>query len=319
MRSAPEKIPVAGVPEGFPAAPRGAYIMWGDPQRRTLYHYHLIVAPSYACSLRCRHCYLPHHRAELMPLERLLSLVDWWAETVRRERGPRGGIFHLKGGEPFMLPYLWEVADRVAETGTLRLMLTTNGTLTEPTVFENLRRAFERLEGHLTVIVSLDGAESRTDALLRGPGHFERALHFIDGVLSAGVPVQINHVVHRRNLADLDRFLSLVRERFGALQVNLLRMVVRGRAEEIASWEVPREEFRAAVEALYQAYPELLVGSLPDVARRVNGCRVGTCVAGFRGLSYITPEGHAWACPNKPRAVPITDSCTIAFCECKNW
>ncbi len=300
-------------------ASSSAYIMWGDTQRQALYLYHLIVAPSYACNLHCRHCYLPHHRADLMPLERVLSLVDEWAETVRRERGPRGGIFHLKGGEPFMLPYLWEVVEHVAETDILRLMLTTNGTFTEPAVFEKLRRAFERLEGHLTVIVSLDGADPKADALLRGPGHFERAMRFIEGLLSQEIPVQINHVVHRRNLADLDRFLSLVRERFGVFQVNLLRMVVRGRAEEIASWEVPREDFRASVEALYPIYPELLTGSLPDVVRRMGCGRVGTCVAGFRGLAYITPEGYTWACPNKPRAVPITDSYTIAFCECKNF
>ena len=31
---------------------------------------------------------------------------------VMDERGQYKGIFHIKGGEPFVVPYLWDVIDR---------------------------------------------------------------------------------------------------------------------------------------------------------------------------------------------------------------
>ena len=78
-------------------APDNQYVITGDPATKELNLFHLVVAPSFACNLRCRHCYLPDHSQLLMPLRRVRTLVADWAAVVARERGRWGGVFHLKG------------------------------------------------------------------------------------------------------------------------------------------------------------------------------------------------------------------------------
>jgi hypothetical protein len=74
------------------------YIMWGDSKKKALNIYHLILAPTYACNLRCRHCYLPGHAVKFLPKNIVLRLIDEWRDIVLEERGEYGGIFHIKGG-----------------------------------------------------------------------------------------------------------------------------------------------------------------------------------------------------------------------------
>ena len=71
------------------------YVMKGSCSKRALDTYHLILAPTFACNIRCRHCYLPDHAAQGLSSDRVLRLVDEWSEIIVAERGPFGGIFHL--------------------------------------------------------------------------------------------------------------------------------------------------------------------------------------------------------------------------------
>src|SRR5688572_11848747 len=81
------------------------YVMQGLTSKRQLDTYHLILAPTHACNLRCKHCYLPDHKNELLPREIALRILDEWSDIVLDERKPFQGIFHVKGGEPFVVPY----------------------------------------------------------------------------------------------------------------------------------------------------------------------------------------------------------------------
>ena len=117
---------------------KAPYIMQGNPKDKTLDLYHLILAPTHACNLRCKHCYLPDHTKEFLPKDVALRIVDEWSEIVLEERGQYGGIFHVKGGEPFMVPYLGDVLDRLSELQSLRLMMTTNGTFVDENIFRML-------------------------------------------------------------------------------------------------------------------------------------------------------------------------------------
>jgi MoaA/NifB/PqqE/SkfB family radical SAM enzyme len=112
------------------------YVMRGDADDKALDIYHLIFAPTHACNLRCRHCYLPDHDTLMFPKAEALRLLNEWSKLVSEERGPYGGIFHVKGGEPLIVPYLWELVDRLASLCSLRFMITTNATLFDPEALE---------------------------------------------------------------------------------------------------------------------------------------------------------------------------------------
>lgn len=144
------------------------YTMQGLSSEKALDTYHLILAPTFACNIRCKHCYLPDHAPQGLSAERVLRLVDEWAEIVAADRGPFGGIFHLKGGEPLILPYFADVLDGLAKCRTLHFMTTTNGILGDMDMVARLDRLNDDLEGHVTVIVSLDGSHEEINAKLRG-------------------------------------------------------------------------------------------------------------------------------------------------------
>lgn len=280
------------------------YVMQGNAQEKALDIYHLILAPSYACNLRCKHCYLPQHDEDLLPKAVALRLIDEWQEIVLRERGRYGGIFHVKGGEPFLVPYLWDIVDRLCELQSLRLMLTTNGTIYDDQTLAKLRDCHEALEGHVTIIVSLDGATNETNKILRGDGHYSRALQFLKGLSGHGINFHLNCVVHAKNLHELSPYLDLAKE-YGTSQVNFLSFTPRGFGSQLRHLQIDDSIINENLEAIYHdsdnSTQEMLTGSLPYIKHNENlgYCKTSNeCVATYRGLLYIIPNGYVFACPN---------------------
>lgn len=280
------------------------YVMQGKTHEKALDVYHLIIAPTYACNLRCRHCYLPDHAQDLLPKKVVLRVMDEWNQIVSEERGKYGGIFHIKGGEPFVVPYLWDIVDRLKELQSLRLMLTTNGTFVNEQIFKKLMDCKEALDGHVTVIVSLDGATEETDAKIRGKGHFGKASRFIEGLKEYGINFYLNCVIHKENINEISAYMTLAKE-YGATQVNFLNLIPRGKGSELRNWQVKHIEGYKKLERIYKegddTIKKMLSGSLPDIKHRelLEGRMPSSeCVAAYRGLLYIIPNSSAFTCPN---------------------
>ena len=279
------------------------YVMKGNSSDRALDTYHLILAPTFACNIRCRHCYLPDHAAQGLPADRVLHLVDEWSDIILAERGPFGGIFHLKGGEPLILPYFTDVLDRLAESRSLQFMMTTNGILADDGTLERLFRLNNELDGNVIVIVSLDGSSEAINAQLRGPDNFKPAVSFVRRLTEAGISVFLNNVVHRGNVADIESFVHLALE-LDVTQVNFLSFVPKGFGEEMAFGRPDPVEVHQRTQALWDRGDErvrsLLAGSLSDIlhAESCGTCTSRECVGGYRGLLYIVPNGTAYSCPN---------------------
>ena len=153
---------------GTAALPQDTYVMKGDYSKKELDTYHLILAPSFECDLRCKHCYLPGHAAGGLTENDVLRLVDEWSDIVVKERDPMGGIFHLKGGEPLILPYLDRVLTRLEKLKTLRFMMTTNGVSGDWDVVERLDRLNAALDANVQIIVSIDGSNDAVNPNFSG-------------------------------------------------------------------------------------------------------------------------------------------------------
>jgi MoaA/NifB/PqqE/SkfB family radical SAM enzyme len=289
----------------FKAVPssKRTYIMKGLSAKKELETYHLILAPSFMCNLRCAHCYLPNHKAATLPQDCVLHLIAEWSKIVVEERGPFGGIFHLKGGEPLILPYLNEVLDLLEEIQTLRVMITTNGIMNGQDIIDRLGQLNSGLNGQVAVVVSLDGSNEAINSQLRGTGSFKKTVAFIRGLIKADVTTYINYVVHRGNLHDIRQLIELALD-LNVTQVNFLLFIPKGLGMTLnAECLNPLEVFHK-IHAIWENGDErvrrLLAGSLSDIFN-IESCGTSTsceCVGGYKGLLYIVPDGTAYSCPN---------------------
>ena len=280
------------------------YLMKGEAELHALDVYHLILAPTYACNLRCQHCYLPDHSDQMLSFQHVKAMISQWEQIVVRDRGPLGGYFHLKGGEPLIIPYFAQILDLLTRMGTLRFMMTTNGTILRERDLEAMCSLNEALDGEVTVIVSLDGSCEEINHILRGSNQFTNTLQFAKAIADNGLNLHFNYVVHSGNIGDIPEFVKLAEET-GAAQINFLPLVPKGYGLKLGNMGRPDlEELHRLLLQLYregnQQRKGLLTGNYAHIVNleQQGICSSCECVAGYKGLFYITPNGDVFSCPN---------------------
>lgn len=191
------------------------------------------LALTNACNAGCSHCY----QSSGAPLEGelgregMLRLVDSLADA---------GVFHvaLGGGESFLLPWLFEVAEHARARGMVPNVTTSGLGLTE----DQARKA--KVFGRVNV--SLDGVDSEGYGELRRAEGFAKADRAIRLLRKHHGRVGINTVVTR---ASFDRIESIVAyaSKLGLDEVELLRLKPAGRGSETWWEHRPTEEQNRAL------------------------------------------------------------------------
>ncbi|BFU45303.1 radical SAM protein [Krasilnikovia sp. MM14-A1004] len=215
---------------------------------------------TYACPLRCVHCYSESGRrpARQLDLPDLLRVAD--ALIAMRPLG-----ISLAGGEPLLVPGLFDVVERFTAAG-IKVALFTGGWSVSEELAEQLLRRFFR------VSVSVDGATGAAHDRIRGRrGSFDRAMQTLARLDAAAASVPgavfgIDSVVVRSTVDELDEFCTRIAPRFPALSFLSFGAVV---PEGLAS----RPGF-AAHELLTEAQTRLM-GS-PEQAERLQELAPGT-------------------------------------------
>ncbi|GIE82538.1 hypothetical protein Aph02nite_84880 [Actinoplanes philippinensis] len=165
---------------------------------------------TYACPLRCFHCYSESGRRAARQLgpDGLLRLT----EAVLRFQ-PRSVT--ISGGEPLLVKGVFEVARRFGEAGVERLLYTSGWTLDE-TLAQQAVANFDR------ICVSLDGATADVHDRIRGRrGSFDRALNALDLLDRAAgdrVPYGVDFTVVRSNFDQITDACALLGARFPRLR-----------------------------------------------------------------------------------------------------
>nr|WP_055502903.1 radical SAM protein [Nonomuraea pusilla] len=168
---------------------------------------------TYACPLRCSHCYSESGRRPTRQLDReqLLRVTD---AILAME--PYG--VSIAGGEPLVVPGIVEVAERMTAAGT-RVSLFTSGWPLRAEMIDDVARAFS------SVSVSLDGATAEVHDRIRGRrGSFERALRALELLDEAArerrlggrerLSFGIDCVVVRSNVHQVEDVCAAVAPRF---------------------------------------------------------------------------------------------------------
>lgn len=178
-----------------------------------------------ACGLVCQHCRADAQTArnpfELSTREAMAMLDDLASLPTPRP------LLVLTGGDPFERDDLAElVAYGTARGLGVALSPSVTPRLT-PTVIEELRDA-----GAKAISLSLDGPDAATHDDFRGvDGVFDATLRAAETIKQAGVRLQINTTVTRRNAPQLARVLDIVVDHDASLwSVFFLVPTGRGRA-----------------------------------------------------------------------------------------
>ncbi len=171
---------------------------------------------TYACPLRCCHCYSESGRRAPRQLsaDQLLQVTD--ALTLAR---PKGIV--LSGGEPLAVKEIFEVARRISGAGVEVILYTSGWNFTTEMIPE-ITSLFSR------VTVSVDGATAEVHDRIRGRAcSFDRALSALGRLNDAvaglradakfALQLGIDFVVMRSNFHQLPQFCAEVLPRFPQL------------------------------------------------------------------------------------------------------
>jgi radical SAM protein len=174
-----------------------------------------------ACDLACRQC-----RAEAQPARAPDELTTEECFTVLRdlsEGTPRPHVI-FTGGDPLKRP---DLLDLVREAVRLQLGVSVAPSATMSVTRDAVRALTEA--GVQAMSLSLDGSiAARHDAIRGVLGCFGWTLAAAQHITAAGIPLQVNTLVTRETVGDLDAIGDVV-ARMGAARWSLFFLIAVGR------------------------------------------------------------------------------------------
>ncbi len=281
-------------PSGRPGHPGG------HPQGAARRHLDFDSAPfiaiwetTQACDLACRHC-----RACAQPERDPGELTTAEAKALMdrlREFGPI--VFVFSGGDCFKRPDIVELVGHGARLG-LRMGITPATTpLATPDLLAQLKDV-----GLTRLAVSLDGSNAAIhDEFRQVAGSFDHGLRILRQAQEVGLSTQVNTVIRKGNLDDLDAMTALMTT-LGVVFWEVFFLVPMGRAkpEDVAS----AEEFEAVFHRLYDlsktAPFDIKATAAPQYSRVVMQRKRAEIAAGAdedvtevmtRGMHYSQRDG----------------------------
>jgi radical SAM protein with 4Fe4S-binding SPASM domain len=171
------------------------------------------------------------------------------------------GLLIIDGGEPLCREDLLDIV-KYASSKNIRTTIGSNGTLIDEAMARKMIEA-----GVVAVAISVDGADAETHDSFRGvEGAFEQTMRGIGACRDAGLPFQLNMVIRKDNLSQLNDMLRLVVD-LGANAAEVFDLVAAGRAkDECKELVLSLEERKSVMEQLARTqedYPLII---------RVPGC-----------------------------------------------
>lgn len=250
--------------------------------------YTLIAELTYLCPLRCVYCSNP---TDLAAHPDRLNTEDWL--RVFKEAAALGALqLNLSGGEPLLRKDL-EALVLGAHQLEYYINLITSGL---PLTRERLLHL--KALGLSSVQLSFQDATAAESDRIAGRSSFEQKLAVARWVKELGLPLTLNFVLHRQNLARVSDMIALA-ERLSADRLELANTQYLAWALENRNALLPSEEQLRSAREIAKAARERLKGKiellfvLPDYFSD----RPKACMSGW-GKRYllVSPDGLALPC-----------------------
>ena len=249
------------------------------------------------CNLKCRHC---RASAGDCAVEGELSLGEAKAvvDDIASFAKP---VLILTGGEPLMCEWVWDIIAYARERG-MTPAVGTNGTLVDDEVARRLAAS-----GVRRISVSLDFPTAGAHDEFRGvEGAFDAAVRGIAAARRAGVEVQVNTTVTRRNWRMLDEMHDLA-VRLDAQALHPFLLVPTGRGAGLSGEELGAAEYEEALGWVCRRqrtsplelkptdapqYRRIAIQQGVACASRGRGCLAGTGFAFISHVGGVQPCGY---------------------------
>lgn len=206
------------------------------------------------CTNNCLHCSsnsMPSAN-DIIDLNLAKSLVDQAVDLGVKK-------IILSGGEPLVYPDLLTLIQYINRY-RVKVIIYTSGSIfdnygrpigVQKSTIDNLIKL-----GAISFNVSLHSSSPYLNDFFMGtPGSWERAIEFINTVITKGCDVHIHTVITKLNINDIRKLVILLDE-MGVKNFRLLRLVPQGRAKQNLQLLQPQEEdwilFRKEISALDQ-------------------------------------------------------------------
>jgi heme b synthase len=200
-----------------------------------------------SCNLLCEHCRASALKGPYpgeLNSEECFRLID----QIHQIGQP---ILILTGGEPLLREDIFEIAGYASKKG-FRVVMGTNGTLIDS---ETARRMKEASVARIGVGLDFPNAELQ-DQFRGHPGAFDAAIKGINNAREAGIGIQINATITRKNVDFLDEMLELAKN-LGAVAFHPFMLVPTGRGKGLAEVELSPEEYESILNWIYDKQQQL--------------------------------------------------------------
>lgn len=246
------------------------------------------------CDLYCRHCYDRSARPN-MPVDKAFAVIDGF-HSFCRERHVRGQI-SFSGGNPLLYPGFLEVYEQAARRGFALAILG------NPTTRE-MMRSLLNIARPQYFQVSLEGLPEHNDSI-RGLGHFQRVMSFLETLRAVDVQGQIMLTLTRDNMGQVLPLAEMLEGKVWGLAFNRLSPVGRGAALALPD----PGNFQDFAARYCQSASRLPVLSFKDNMLNAHlavrgeplfgGCTGFGCGAAFNFMALL-PDGEVHACRKFP-------------------
>jgi selenobiotic family peptide radical SAM maturase len=250
-----------------------------------------------ACDLHCRHCYDRSERATLELSQGIRVLDDLYNFSATHFVSTQ---VSFTGGNPLLYPDFNALYKESSDRGFMTAILG------NPMPKKQIEKMLSIRKPEFYQ-VSLEGLRDHND-YIRGSGHFDRTLDFLDLLRELGIYSMVMLTLTRNNRDQVLELAELLRERVDLFTFNRLAMVGEGAA--LAS--VAPEDFPAFLKSYRQAAEKNSCIGLKDNLFNLlhheqglvvnGGCTGYGCGAGFNFLSLL-PDGEVHACRKLPSLI----------------
>ncbi|MBU0664729.1 MAG: selenobiotic family peptide radical SAM maturase [Proteobacteria bacterium] len=249
------------------------------------------------CDLHCRHCYDRSDRKD-MELSQGIRVLDDLYDFCQAHHVFTQVTF--TGGNPLLYPHFNELYKEAADRGFMTAVL--GNPMPRKRMEEIL--ALQQPEFYQ---VSLEGMRAQND-YIRGVGHFDRTLDFLDLLRELGIYSMVMLTLTRANMDEVLELAELLRGRVDLFTFNRLAMV--GEGADLAS--VAPEVFPGFLQEYLQAAAKNPAMGVKDNLFNLlrheqaipyrGGCAGYGCGAGFNFVSLL-PDGEVHACRKLPSLI----------------
>lgn len=231
---------------------------------------------TYACNLRCKHCYATAGKS----LEDELTTEEA-LETIDNLDRLGVTIIAFSGGEPLVRKDIFELTRYASDKG-IYVAIATNGALINDEMAKKMKES-----GVKYLQISLDGLKETHDSFRGIRGSFDRAVEGIKNAVKHGFFVNVSMTVTKLNYEEVPQVIELC-EKIGVNWFMHYNFIPTGRGREILNYDLTPEQRDKLLRLLYErnfSSKISLLSTAPQFSRVALQCNGGLIPTHFSNLN----------------------------------